>query len=181
RFRGRPISWASCSMMRSDNSDGSIQPCELAAASGAGVRVLVLDSGVETSHPALAGRTINCWRVESDAGGKRRIVPDEGGDAFGHGTACTAIICECASGASVHSVKVMGQARGWSEHVLAALHWGIDQGYDVINCSFTTGELQYLAEYKIAVDRAFCRNVLIVSACNNTAYWRVEFPGSFPT
>jgi subtilisin family serine protease len=78
-------------------------------------------------------------------------------------------------------VKVIGRPVGSSHFVVAALHWGIDQGYDVINCSFTTQEAQHCLRYKAAVDRAFCRGVQIVSACNNKEYWRVEYPGSFPT
>src|SRR5689334_25038021 len=65
-------------------------------ATGAGVRVAVIDSGVEADHPALEG----C--VEVDAG--IAIVPGAGpddapvetigphADDFGHGTACSGII-----------------------------------------------------------------------------------------
>jgi subtilisin len=76
---------------------------------------------------------------------------------------------------------VLGKVTGWSHLVLEGLFWGIDRGYDVINCSFTTPDEAFLAEYKTAVDRAFCRNVLLVAACNNADYSRVEYPGSFPS
>ncbi|HEY7119283.1 MAG TPA: S8 family serine peptidase, partial [Tepidisphaeraceae bacterium] len=151
---------------------------------GRGVRVLVLDSGVETSHPEIGGAAIRSFRVELEIDGDtelRKIVPDDQGDVYGHGTAVAAIVRRFAPGASIDSVKVIGRPVGSSHHVAAALHWGIDQGYDVINCSFTTQEPQQLARYKAAVDRAFCRNVQVVSACNNQEYWRVEYPGSFPT
>jgi subtilisin len=154
---------------------------DLRAATGAGVRVLVIDSGVETSHPELTGAPIGRYRVELDGGGFRRVVADDFGDASGHGTAVAAIIRRHAPTAAIDSVRVIGQAGGPSEFVLAALHWGIDKGYHVINCSFTTADADFLGDYKNAVDRAFCRNVLIVSACNNYDYGRVEYPGSFPT
>lgn len=154
---------------------------DLTGASGSGVRALVLDSGVEITHPEVAGRQINCWRVVTGPGGVRRVEPDDSGDAYGHGTACASLLCRFAPGATVDSVKVMGQADGWSNDALAGLHWGIDRGYDVINCSFSTPDLKFLGDYKAAVDRAFCRNVLLVAACNNGAYWRVGYPGSFPT
>jgi subtilisin family serine protease len=154
-------------------------------ARGAGVRVLVLDSGVETSHPDLAGTSVQSFRVELDerspGGDVHRIVPDDAGDVYGHGTAVASIVRRFAPAARVDSVKVIGRPVGSSRFVVAALHWGIDQGYDVINCSFTTQDAEHLGRYKAAVDRAFCHGVQIVSACNNREYWRVEFPGSFPT
>src|SRR5215217_5432742 len=164
-------------------------PIDVAAlrdARGTGVRVLVLDSGIETAHPDLAGRAIRSFRVdlvehdgvETDL---CRIVNDADGDVYGHGTAVASIIHRFAPAAVIDSVKVIGRPLGSSRFVAAALHWGIDQGYDVINCSFTSQETQHLPRYKAAVDRAFCHNVQIVSACNNKEYWRVEFPGSFPS
>jgi subtilisin family serine protease len=158
----------------------------LRRADGRGVRVLVLDSGVDAAHPDLAtGPAIRSFKVDLDGDTEvaelRRVVPDAEGDVYGHGTAVAAIVRRFAPAAQVDSVKVLGRSVGSSHFVLAGLHWGIDQGYDVINCSFTTQEVQQLARYKAAVDRAFCRNVQVISACNNQEYWRVEYPGSFPT
>jgi subtilisin family serine protease len=170
--------------MASDRSP--IDVAALRRADGRGVRVLVLDSGVDGSHPELAGGPpINAYKVDLDGdelGAElRKIVPDPDGDVYGHGTAVAAIVRRFAPAAQVDSVKVLGRTVGSSHFVVAGLHWGIDQGYDVINCSFTTQEAQQLARYKAAIDRAFCRNVQVVSACNNQEYWRVEYPGSFPT
>jgi subtilisin family serine protease len=165
---------------------GSPPPFDLAAlrrATGAGVRALVLDSGVETAHPDLVGGPpIRTFRVEAEETGElRRVVEDGDGDVYGHGTAVASIVRRFAPGAAIDSVKVIGRPVGSSHFVVAALHWGIDQGYDVINCSFTTQDAQHCLRYKAAVDRAFCRGVQVVSACNNREYWRVEYPGSFPT
>jgi subtilisin family serine protease len=170
--------------MASDRSP--IDVPTLRRADGRGVRVLVLDSGVDAEHPDLAGGPpIRAFKVDvdaEDAGAElRKVVPDAEGDVYGHGTAVAAIVRRFAPGAQVDSVKVLGRTVGSSHFVVAGLHWGIDQGYDVINCSFTTQEAQQLARYKAAIDRAFCRNVQVVSACNNQEYWRVEYPGSFPT
>src|SRR5689334_2094370 len=125
----------------------------LRSAKGTGVRVLVLDSGIDTTHPELAAKSVRSFRVEleDDASGDTdlcRIVKDADGDVYGHGTAVASIIHRFVPEATIDSVKVIGRPVGSSRFVAAALHWGIDQGYDLINCSFTSQEAQHLPRYK---------------------------------
>ena len=150
-------------------------------ATGRGVRVLVVDSGVETSHPIFAGKAIAAFVAQMDERGFRHVAPEAAVDPSGHGTAVAGIIHAFAPEAELASVRVMSEIGGSSLLVIAALHWAIDQGYHVVNCSFTSADARFLPEYKSVVDRAFCRNVAIVAACNNRNYGAVEYPGSFPT
>jgi subtilisin family serine protease len=151
-------------------------------ANGEGVKVLVVDSGVEVDHPALKGRHIRTWAAVPGFNDCDVVDDPEGKDAFGHGTAVAAILHEFAPGSQIESLRVLGgNLRTSSQVVLAGLHWAIDAGYDVVNCSFGSSNNQFLADYKRVIDKAFCRNVLIVSACNNYDYKKLEYPGSFPT
>ena len=59
-------------------------------AGGRGVRVCVVDSGVERDHPAV-GRVNSSWVVLKDDTGIR-VDPTDTGDACGHGTACAGIV-----------------------------------------------------------------------------------------
>jgi subtilisin family serine protease len=160
-----------------------VSPEEVRQSTAKGVRILVVDSGVEVTHPALSDRSFRCWRVLPGPDGYHQVVEDPSGvDVFGHGTAVAAILCEFAPGASIESLRVLGgDLRATSHLVLAGLHWAIDQGFDVVNCSFGSSNNQFLPDYKSAVDRAFCRNSLLVSACNNFDFQKLEYPGSFPT
>src|SRR6266550_2090949 len=93
-------------------------------AKGTGVRFLVLDSGIETSHPDLTGTTIRSFRVdldEQDDADVCRIVKDADGDVYGHGTAVASIIHRFAPDAIIDSVKVIGRPLGSSRFVAAAL------------------------------------------------------------
>jgi len=150
-------------------------------ATGRGVRVLVVDSGVDASHPIFAGKPIPTFVTQMDQRGFRHVVAERPVDPSGHGTAVAGIIRSFAPDAELASVRVMSEIGGSSLLVIAALHWAIDQGYQIVNCSFTSADSQFLPDYKSVVDRAFCRNVLIVAACNNRNYGAVEYPGSFPT
>ena len=105
---------------------------------GAGVRVAVIDSGIDTTHPALdhcvdvAGGVT----VETDGAGGVQVVPGPHGDAFGHGTACAGIIHQLAPQASITSVRVLGPTLSSTSDVfLAGLTWAVEQGFDIINLS----------------------------------------------
>jgi subtilisin family serine protease len=160
----------------------SVSADEVRSATAEGVRILVLDSGIEVSHPAVKGRQIRCWEVAQGPLGYQIVEDSEGKDFHGHGTAVGAILHEFAPGATIESLRVLGgDLHSTSQIVLAGLHWAIDSNYDIINCSFGTSSDQYLPRYKTAVDQAFCRNTLLVSACNNYDFKKLEYPGSFPT
>ena len=59
-------------------------------ATGAGVRVCVLDSGIELDHP-LVGEVQRSVAVVKE-GNEIDVVDDDQGDLCGHGTACAGII-----------------------------------------------------------------------------------------
>ena len=132
----------------------------LKAATGSGVRVLVIDSGVEIDHEAFNGRSIETFALREEAWGThfKRVTPCGSGDAFGHGTAVCSIIAQHAPGAEIHSLQLLdGRNRTTQERVVSALDWALKQGYDVINCSFGIAEtrVKYRDSFKAMVDRAF--------------------------
>jgi subtilisin len=135
-------------------------------ATGAGVRVCVLDSGVELDHP-LVGRVERSVAVTKD-GDQIKIADDDGGDLCGHGTACAGIIRSLAPECELLSVRVLGAGyTGSASVLLAGLEWAIQQGVHVINMSLSTTKKQYLDRlYELADAAYFKRTVLIASAHN---------------
>src|SRR4051812_5949757 len=100
-------------------------------ATGRGVRVCVVDSGVEPDHP-MVGRLDGSWAMV-EAGDRYTVEADDGGDACGHGTACAGIIRRTAPDCEVHSVRVLGRdAAGTGRMLLAGLRWAVEQNFDVI-------------------------------------------------
>ncbi len=155
---------------------------ELALATGAGQRILVADTGVDGDHPMLRDVEIKHWQVEKGSGGEARIVASAGGDIQGHGTAVASIIRAHAPGVQIHSLRVIeGGLAGQSSTVIAGLTWAVEEEYDLVNCSFGTRKPAFLQYYKRLVDRAFCRNVLVVAAGSNQDYRIIEYPSAFPT
>ena len=175
---------------------------------GAGVRVAVLDTGVDRQHPALAGRLLPGFDfVDYD-----NDPSEEGSDAdvaFGHGTHVAGLVALVAPDAMIMPVRVLdhnGQGNAW---VLAeALLYAVDpdgdpdtdDGAHVINLSLgtTTRTRIFDAAVELAtcsaafdndladpgydVDAARCsqtRGVIIVAAAGNDGSSAVlEYPAA---
>lgn len=148
-------------------------------ATGAGVRVAVIDSGIEADHPALEG----CVDVDGGAAvtledGEPRLQPGAHDDVFGHGTACAGIIHTMAPGASIHSVRVLdGRLAGKASTFLAGLAWAIEQRFDVVNLSLGTIKREYALAFHDLCDEAYFKGILLVTAANNQR--RVSFPSLY--
>ena len=95
-------------------------------ATGAGVPVAVVDSGIDASHPAVGtvDRAV-ALQWDADAG---EVVSDEGphDDLFGHGTACAGLIRQTAPDVSLWSIRVLGRRLPGKGLVFAAgLRWAL--------------------------------------------------------
>jgi subtilisin len=147
------------------------------AGTGKGVKIAVLDSGVDGTHPAFAGRVRAQFDVTADRMGVR-CVPAKLADSIGHGTACAGIILQLAPEAELYSVQVIGsEARGTADQLVAALSFALDQDYDVINMSLGTTDERITRRLGALTDRAFYQGKIIVAAANNLG--QVAFPAHF--
>jgi subtilisin len=136
-------------------------------ATGEGVRVAVLDSGVEAGHP-LVGELERAVAVMPSEDGGPVIVDDAEGDVSGHGTACAGIIRRVAPGASITSVRVLGaRTTGSAKVLLAGLRWALEERFDVVNLSVSTrkAELAWTL-HQLLDDAYFSRAAVVVSAHN---------------
>src|SRR5690242_18271610 len=75
---------------------------------GAGVRVAVIDSGIDNENPAVAGHVKGYASFYDDGSGQIIGSEEPHTDAFGHGTACADIIRRLAPDCELYSVKVLG-------------------------------------------------------------------------
>lgn len=141
-------------------------------ATGRGVRVAVLDSGIDSEHPALEGCVDVDRGVSLGLGEDGTVVESRGehSDAFGHGTACASIIHRIAPDARITSVKVLGAGLGGKAAVfLYGLAWAIENRFDVINLSLGTGKRDWALPFHELCDRAYFHDCYVVTAANNVA------------
>lgn len=109
---------------------------------GAGVRVAVLDTGVDATHPALAGKLLPGYDfVDGDFDPSEVFAP---GSPFGHGTHVTGLVALAAPAAKIMPLRVLdaqGMGNAWvlAEAMLHAIdpdrNPATDDGVQVINMS----------------------------------------------
>lgn len=137
---------------------------------GRGVRVAIVDSGIDTDHPDLKGKVKESVEAVPEDG-KFTFQPSTSGDQAGHGTACAGIISSVAPEAELYSVKVLGpNASGSGEMFLVGLDYAIKQKFDVINLSLGTTKREYFGPLHDLLDRAYHAGCIVVAAANNLPY-----------
>jgi hypothetical protein len=152
---------------------------------GAGVRVAVVDTGVEAGHPDFDGRVTA--GVAFDDGGPR--LGQGGVDPNGHGTHIAGII-----GAGDNGIGVVGVApevtivpvralradqTGSSRDLANAITWAANEGVDVINASLGADDQSRAVQ--TATDYAQSLGVVIMAAGGNAGpNGGVRYPAGFP-
>jgi subtilisin family serine protease len=142
------------------------------SSSGKGIKVAVLDTGFDTSHPDFDGRTVTTYSF---------ISGEDAQDGHGHGTHCIGTSCGprkpstgrrygIAYEAEIYAGKVLSNAGSGSDAgILAGIDWAIKNGCAVISMSLGADVAQPHPPYTAAGSRALDQGTLIVAAAGNNA------------
>jgi subtilisin family serine protease len=142
-------------------------------ASGRGVRVAVIDTGVNPRHPHISGIAGGVSIF-----GPEEIEEDSFLDTLGHGTAVMAAIQEKAPDAIYFAVKLFHRSlRASAPSLIAALEWALAKPVDVVNLSLGTVNFEYESRLRDLVKSASARGTILVSA-REAADGRSCLPGS---
>ncbi|MER6197169.1 type VII secretion-associated serine protease mycosin [Streptomyces sp. NPDC001586] len=158
---------------------------------GAGVRVAVIDTGVDRANPQLAGAL--------DTGAGKDFVDPKGGDGtvdtVGHGTKVAGLIAArpqegtgfvgLAPDATIIPIRQNdGQGKGNALSLSQAIDHAVSKGAQVINVSQDTdAQLSPDSELGKSVQRAIAANVVVVASAGNdgmTGEKRKTYPAAFP-
>lgn len=143
---------------------------------GAGVRIAVIDGGVDCSHPLFADLNDSLARdfVDNDAD------PSEGpGTLRGHGTFVAGLIRLAAPEAELMVVRAFtGDGVSTTFQVAQALDWAVSHGAGVVNMSFgTAADNGVLAQ---ACARAVQAGAVLAASVGNDGIVTPMYPASYP-
>jgi subtilisin len=147
---------------------------------GRGIRIAVLDSGVEWDHPDLKDVKIADDLCLEEELGILEAKPGNRTDLFGHGTAVASIIHEMAPEAEIGSFRVLdAHNQSQSEMICFGARLALERGYHILNCSFGARLKSQILMFKDWVDDAYLGGIHVVAACNNDDFRKPEWPGDF--
>lgn len=146
-------------------------------ADGHGIKVGIIDSGIDLQHPDL--------RIS----GGISFIDDNYGDQQGHGTEVAGIIGAqindtgikgIAPNAELYSLKVFN-VNGTASHsdIIAAIDWAIENKLQILNMSFGGKENGYALQQ--AVQAAWQAGILLVGAAGNEGISELEYPAKYPS
>jgi subtilisin family serine protease len=142
---------------------------------GAGTVVAVIDTGVQSSHPELAGRTtagydfVDMDRNPADVGdGRDNDFDSEKDEMVGHGTHVAGIIALAAPEAKIMPIRALdSEGRGSTFLIARAITFATRNGADVINLSLGTSRETELLDDLADDDDDGGRDPVFVAAAGN--------------
>jgi len=187
--------WPSETWPREANSlDRNTQPAVTALgldaahalATGKGVTIAVLDTGVDASHPALKGkvkRRLDVIDDDFDPDDVGNGLDDDGDghvdEAVGHGTHVAGAILLAAPEAKVLAYRVLNSdGQGTAFGVAEAVRHAVDEGADIINISFGADKKIDSTVLKDAIKHAKDSGVLVVAAAGNSSSDKKRYPAA---
>jgi thermitase len=154
----------------------------LAPRKGAGVKVAVIDSGIDLNHAVFTSKLApsSDWFdfVDKDAI-PQEVVGSGKNMGYGHGTSVSGIVLQVAPNAQIMPLRVLNSdGIGDTDNVIAAIDWAVSHGAKVINLSLGT---VYLKSLESSIDSATKAGVFVVASAGNTGDQSVTYPASAMT
>lgn len=151
---------------------------DFAEFSGKGVRIGVIDSGIDGTHPDLQGAVRGGVAISVDSDGMI-CCHDDHSDVSGHGTACAGLIRKIAPEARLYSIRILDEnLESYSEVLAEGIIWATENDVDIVNLSLGTSNEDLKATLREACEQACERNVLIVAAGQRLG--PRQYPAGFP-
>jgi hypothetical protein len=145
-------------------------------ATGEGIVVAVVDSGIDATHPDLDGQIVPGWDFVGNDGDPSpgANTPDEAHGTFIAGIIAAAVddvgIAGVAPDARILNIRACRNGECLTLDAVDAIHYAVDHGADVINLSFGGPFPREVADPPLedAIEFARKRDVLVVTAAGNT-------------
>lgn len=169
-----------------------IQAPQLSDSATGDIKVCIVDTGYDISHPDLPSAANITGEVETTAANGERDLGVWYEDSYGHGTHMAGTIAALGNNdigmsgvnpsgnLNLHIVKVLDNSNWWRAYgsdLIAAVDACVESGANIINLSLGGHEAS-LAEEE-AIQQAYDAGVLVVSAAGNGGTSDAFYPASY--
>lgn len=162
-------------------------PAQISPYTGKGVKIGIIDSGIDTKHEDLKVKGGICTLEKNCSKG----IPYN--DDLGHGTHVAGVIGAQKNGlgiigiapeAELYAIKVINSFDvGTTTQIAKGIEWAIKNDIDILNMSITTNRND--PALKLILDKAYQAGILLVAAAGNEERGAlknsVQFPAKYPT
>jgi len=159
-------------------------PSAWSSSTGAGIKVAILDTGIQYDHPDLAANIKGGISVVGDENSTDNAKWDDG---HWHGTHVAGIVAAInndigvvgvAPAAWLYAVKVLADnGEGYISDVIEGMDWCVQNGMQVLNMSL--GTASDVLAFKEACDKAYADGILLVAAAGNEDDNGVLYPAKY--
>jgi subtilisin len=146
---------------------------------GEGIKVCLLDTGVDHNHPDLKDNIKDIVDFTGSLFGTY--------DTYGHGTHCAGIVAAQSNNSGIIGVapmvelyvaKVIGDdGVGTVESVVDGIDWAIKERVDIISMSIGTYEQD--DSFYAAIRRAYDAGIILIAASGNEGINYMSYPGKY--
>jgi thermitase len=157
------------------------QAATYAVNAGLGIKVAVIDTGIDLAHPSFAGHLVAAsemydW-VDGDASPQEGFVTGGLNLAFGHGTVAASIIGQVAPNVKIMPLRVLNaDGFGDTSNVVKAIDWAVLKGAKVINLSL--GSVLDDTAVDAEIKYAYSKGVIVVASSGNTYSTILTYPAA---
>lgn len=145
--------------------------------SGKGVRIAIIDTAIDETHPDLQGKISEQHIVDAGSGEMR----------YEHGTAIAGIICASpsskegvlgiAESAEIISIVISPDTEAQLEALIEGIEYAITKKVDIINIS--AGIIQDDSRLRRAIENACDEGIVVVAAAGNDLYGQTIYPAKY--
>ncbi len=144
---------------------------------GQGIKVAVLDTGIDLAHPQFVGRLAPASErydfVDNDP-----IPQETAGTMYGHGTGVASLILQVAPRATLLPIRVLnGDGAGTVADLISGIQRAVSMGAQVINLSLGTSTAD--SALQLTLNNATNQGIYLVASAGNCGDSNLTYPAAW--
>jgi thermitase len=145
---------------------------------GAGAKIAVIDTGIDSNHPAFSGRLAPTTEWKDFVSGDLDPQEVSGGNGYGHGSAVAGVILQVAPKATILPIRALASdGSGTETNLVSAIDWAIQKGAKIINLSL--GSDTPSTALQTQINYATSLKIYVIASAGNDNTSSLSYPAEW--